>query len=1369
MISHILANNQEFVIIAPSECPDYLKQPISDIESYLQKSIPDVKVSVEKVTSVASHPSSHIIVPVINNDKDILQFCKQYGIKKNVKEWNAFRITSVSRKDSDGAIVYFLDGADKWGEQYAYYELAELLLGVRFLKPELDHIIEQLNFEAIHINTGIQKPDYYWRGLYPWHYNYNGRGRHSFCDINAHFEKKDWAWFCQLADWMIKNKQNAVLWFDDVFAHENISGQFPDWVADYYAKRGIKQILGMGWASNEDLTTGEDWKRQICLNDEGKSIETESWRRAICPESEAYFKLAEINFNNMKLNHPENYLGALIGYGENTWAAHEDGVKCTKHDRRPSSDMMLRDLEWMKKRFDKFGIKHLPMGFVTSTHSIHPGNPFETYNLIDNLPKDAIFTMHTYQQSGWRQFERLYDKIDQRNKKERTNIKVYHIAEVAFICNADIPLLKPSILRRRSEHYLTLPKDNTIGHLATLNTTQYLYWYNTYQLMRWQWQRGEGRWDEENLSTLTGVFGSEKAGMINDVFNRLLCLEYVKDYDLLDSLKQAVPSLLPPPEWGRYNQKTHPGRFGFLLWAGVTDLEQLLNAERSIETILAQNETLAKMSDPLYHEEFYKTVQLTTHYYNIRVQAGLFKLTQNQERIEKAKHSLREYNRLMAELHQIDGSSTINLLSEFQRDHALNPTEEMIDALAEESIKDSNMVINIDNGVLRRQISLLNNHINSVSLKLSGTDSEYIRDDGKEFSFIANGQCFSGNDKWKDFQVNTNTEDQTTITFLDDKETMEVSLYYQVFPELPVVRKSLSVKNLTREPMKLESVDIENLNTTLDPIESWVMHHYGRQKHIGPYIGDWNDPLVVVHDTDKSKGFAIGNETIGVLKRTSAFVDGKSLSVGTTHADQVYPFRRWIEPGKRWTSPCVFTVLYDQCNDPQHVVNTVVSDFVRKHIGVRIEQLSNKPSFVYNTWNPFMRDIDEKTIKELAKAASECGIEEFVIDDGWQLNIDSPDEHPEFMGDWEIDKHKFPNGLKPVFDYIKSLGMRPGLWISLATADTSSQPYKDHPEWFVKDSNGELTDLHNDDNRSRTACFGTDWYYCIKEKIIDLYKTYGLSYVKLDLAVLASAYVYSDQRAGCYATDHPGHRDREESFVVIYDRCMQLFDELHFEAPDLFIDCTFETAGKFHLMDYGFAQHAEGNWLSNVTQLSPVGTLRIRNLAWERCPALPATSLVIGNLRMEDPNYQLALKSLAGTLPIMLGDPRQLSPSQRKIYRQWANWLKSMESRHKYTSYRQDLPGFGEPQEGCWDGFLRINTDTRSGGLVGVFRQGSNESTRVVTIPYLDATAQYEVKKGYQQTPIVKTTGKVLSESGFTVHLSELYDGELYEVTRIEK
>ena len=33
--------------------------------------------------------------------------------------------------------------------------------------------------------------------------------------------------------------------------------------------------------------------------------------------------------------------------------------------------------------------------------------------------------------------------------------------------------------------------------------------------------------------------------------------------------------------------------------------------------------------------------------------------------------------------------------------------------------------------------------------------------------------------------------------------------------------------------------------------------------------------------------------------------------------------------------------------------------------------------------------------------------------------------------------------------------------------------------------------------------------------------------------------------------------------------------------------------------------------------------------------------------------------------------------------------------------FRQDLAGFGEPREGQWDGYQRINTETQSGGLVG--------------------------------------------------------------------
>ena len=117
-------------------------------------------------------------------------------------------------------------------------------------------------------------------------------------------------------------------------------------------------------------------------------------------------------------------------------------------------------------------------------------------------------------------------------------------------------------------------------------------------------------------------------------------------------------------------------------------------------------------------------------------------------------------------------------------------------------------------------------------------------------------------------------------------------------------------------------------------------------------------------------------------------------------------------------------MVYNNQKTPDEILNTAVPDFVRKYIGIRLSELKDKPTFVYNTWEPFIKDINEKLVMELAKAAAEAGMKEFIIDDGWQDNY----------GDWGIDKKKFPNGLKPVFDYIKSLGMKPGIWISIGSA-----------------------------------------------------------------------------------------------------------------------------------------------------------------------------------------------------------------------------------------------------------------------------------------------------------------------------------------------
>jgi len=427
-------------------------------------------------------------------------------------------------------------------------------------------------------------------------------------------------------------------------------------------------------------------------------------------------------------------------------------------------------------------------------------------------------------------------------------------------------------------------------------------------------------------------------------------------------------------------------------------------------------------------------------------------------------------------------------------------------------------------------------------------------------------------------------------------------------------------------------------------------------------------------------------------------------------------------------------------------------------MGIRLSELKEKPTFVYNTWVPFSYNINEKLVMELAKSAADAGMKEFIIDDGWQ----------DSYGDWGIDKTKFPNGLKPVFDYIKSLGMKPGLWISVGSASTESKVYKEHPEWFVRDKNGQIANLQipgEEFNHIQSACFSTGWKDYIKGVLLKLAVDYGLEYLKLDFAVVSSAYIFDKEQSGCYATDHVHHKDQHESFYVNYESMWKLFDELHSAKPNLFIDCTFETMGGVQLIDYALIKHAEGEWLSNFDGNSGAQTdLRVRNMAWWRTPAIPATALVIGNPEMQDQGWEMHIKSLAGSLPIMLGDPRKLSAPDQKKYRAYADWLQTMQNNYDIMSYRQDLPGFGEPMEGSWDGFQRINTETKSGGIIGVFRHGANESKRIVTIHYLDPVKTYRVKS-MDGKEIARKTGEELKTNGIEVNIIEIYGGELFEIS----
>lgn len=692
----------------------------------------------------------------------------------------------------------------------------------------------------------------------------------------------------------------------------------------------------------------------------------------------------------------------------------------------------------------------------------------------------------------------------------------------------------------------------------------------------------------------------------------------------------------------------------------------------------------------------------------------------------------------------------------------------------------------IQNKNIKRVISLKNNEFSTMEYRLTGVSfnfvetlekeplffnqqgdmkvGEFRRWEGpspEEFSFLLNDDKVTGKTGWEISNVTEEEKGEEKIYQVRLKgiseinKNIELTITYALYANLPIIRKKINFKNVGTSELKIESLDIESLNIAWGNTHNHIYNNYGRYKHIGPFVGGWDDPLVIVQDPIYHLGFIVGNETPGVLKRTSVCTDGRDLTVGLTHVDQDYAFRAWLNQDETFESPWVFTSLFKDVN-PREIVEGDIADFVRKYMGIRLAQIPERPTFVYNTWEPFRGGVNDKLIRELADAAADCGVEEFVIDDGWQVGF----------GDWEINYEKFPNGLKPVFDYIKSKGMKPGLWLSMGAASNNSKVYKEHPEWFVKNRNGENVNLHIDRSHVISACFTSGWKDHIKGKILRLVKEHGLEYVKLDFAILASAYRFDNDVSGCFAKDH-SHKDREESYLEIYRAAWKMFDELHEEAPNLFIDCTFETMGKLQLIDFDMCKHAEGNWLSNFEGAAPSGSARVRQMSWWRSSVIPATALVIGNQSLDDEYALFSYKSLCGSLPIMLGDPRKMDTEKQKQFKELASWMSAMEKKHNIMLFRQDLPGFGEPAHGSWDGFQRINTETKSGGIISVFKQFSNVHEQWVSINYLDDNKEYKVLQAGTQKVVAKGTGEQLRTKGFKVVFNEAFQGELFEVSLI--
>ena len=78
--------------------------------------------------------------------------------------------------------------------------------------------------------------------------------------------------------------------------------------------------------------------------------------------------------------------------------------------------------------------------------------------------------------------------------------------------------------------------------------------------------------------------------------------------------------------------------------------------------------------------------------------------------------------------------------------------------------------------------------------------------------------------------------------------------------------------------------------------------------------------------------------------------------------------------------------------------------------------------YMFASWN----DPSFETAKALAPTAKKLGANYFVIDCGWHDEEPNPFYH---VGKWNESKTKYPLGLNNTLDFIRSLGLKVGLWL----------------------------------------------------------------------------------------------------------------------------------------------------------------------------------------------------------------------------------------------------------------------------------------------------------------------------------------------------
>lgn len=356
---------------------------------------------------------------------------------------------------------------------------------------------------------------------------------------------------------------------------------------------------------------------------------------------------------------------------------------------------------------------------------------------------------------------------------------------------------------------------------------------------------------------------------------------------------------------------------------------------------------------------------------------------------------------------------------------------------------------------------------------------------------------------------------------------------------------------------------------------------------------------------------------------------------------------------------------------------------------------------VLNVWEGVYFDHDLDRLRGIADIAAQVGVERFVLDDGWFRHRR---DDTAGLGDWQVDSDVWPNGLAPLFDHVRTLGMSPGLWFEPEMVNLDSDIARTHPDWLL----------------AAPGRIPLEWRH---QHVLDLTRNdvfdYLLSAIDTVLSNEGPDYVKWDHnRDLILAVDTAGHAAVHSQTVAFY----RLLDELRSRHPAVEFESCASGGAR---IDLEVLEHTDRVWASDTND--PLERQRIQRWTTQLIPPELIGSHVGPQIAHTSGRWSTlqfrCLTALFGHAGLEM-DIAELAADDLAYLTSWTTIYKEL----RPLLHTGDVVRADHPDPSVW--VHGVVASDGSAAAYSVVRMDTSPEDRTdrVRLPGLDATGRYRVE-----------------------------------------